>query len=203
MANALDLIQAIPPVRMLLVGYPGSGKTGSLVSLLNAGFKMRVLDFDGNLEPVFTFAQRDKLANLDILQLKGADAVKMGSHVIEANGVPHAFADAVRAMDRWTYKRGEETIDLGSSKDWGPDTVVVLDSLTSMGEAALLRAAGFVDVGEGPLGHHEPDYWGSGALMRSGEFRPENRWVTHADRPPLEPLAPAAGPGRATAGARR
>ncbi len=42
-------------------------------------------------------------------------------------------------MDRWKYTEDGEEVDLGASKDWGPDTVVVLDSLTAMGTAAFRR----------------------------------------------------------------
>ena len=47
----------------------------------------------------------------------------------------------------------------------------------------LLRATGFVDVEEGPLDFEEPGYWGSAALLRTGEFNPVHRWVTRARKP--------------------
>ena len=50
---------------------------------------------------------------------------------------------------------------------------------------ATLQRAGFVNVADGPLDYDEPTYSGTAALMRTGEFRPENRWVTQADKPEL------------------
>lgn len=48
---------------------------------------------------------------------------------------------------------------------------------------ALLRETGFVNVSDGPLDYDEPSFWGTAALLRTGEFRPENRWVSEADKP--------------------
>lgn len=138
MANGRDLL-ANAPVRALIVGYPGGGKTGGLACLLNAGFKLRILDFDGNLEPLLLHANPDMLGNLDAIQFE--DELRTGAQYQEPVGIPTAFVDALKMMDRWKYKQSDGTeVDLGASKDWGPDTIVVLDSLTSMGEAAKLRA---------------------------------------------------------------
>src|ERR1700692_1276245 len=49
MTNAANLLRN-PALRIMVVGYPGTAKTGSLASLLNAGFKIRMLDYDGNIE---------------------------------------------------------------------------------------------------------------------------------------------------------
>jgi SAM-dependent methyltransferase len=58
---------------------------------------------------------------------------------------------------------------------WGP--------FLSRDLPSLLRGFGFVEAREGPLDYEEPTYWGSAALMRTGEFKPYNRWVTQADKP--------------------
>jgi len=48
---------------------------------------------------------------------------------------------------------------------------------------AALERAGFIDPGDGALDYDDPTYWGSAALMRTGEFRAEHRWVTQANKP--------------------
>ena len=125
--------------RILIVGYPGSGKTGSLACLANAGFKLRILDFDGNIEPLVRYVKPEARANVDIITLE--DKLRAGPKFIEVSGLPTAFADALKALDHWMYttKDGEE-VDLGRSRDWGRDTVVVLDSLTGMGRASFRRS---------------------------------------------------------------
>jgi len=143
MANAKDLKKS-RPARIMLVGYPGTGKTGALACLANAGYKLRVLDFDGNLEPLLLFTEDDSLENIDILSFH--DELRGGLKSIEPKGRPDAFAEALKAMDHWKYTDGDgNDVDLGRSKDWGPDTVVVLDSLTSMGRAAMRRAMSFLN----------------------------------------------------------
>lgn len=123
------------PIRMLIVGYPGSGKTGALCSLLNAGFKVRLLMYDrvSNLQPLRAFTEPSKLANLDVVVLE--DKMRAGASFQEPVGIPAAFNDGLKAMTDWP--------GFGASKDWGPDTVVVLDSLTSMGEASMRRSMKF------------------------------------------------------------
>lgn len=137
MANAAKL-KAKAPVRAMLVGYPGAGKTGALASLANAGYKIRFLDFDGNTEPLLRFTKDEFLKNIDIQLFE--DKLRNGQSFIEPLGQPQAFKQALDAMDQWKYTDEDGTlVDLGKSKDWGCDTVVVLDSLTALGTAAFRR----------------------------------------------------------------
>ena len=145
MANALDMLTNIP-ARVLIVGFPGSGKTGSIAALLNAGFKVRYLMYDkvSNLQPLFAFTNPDKLGNLDVALLE--DKMRPGPQFQEPVGVPTAFNDGLKMLISWKYTKPDGTVvDLGSSKDWGSDTVVVLDSLTAMGEASMRRAQKFMN----------------------------------------------------------
>ena len=45
MTNLADI--DVTPARILMLGWQGGGKTGAAASLANAGFKLRILDFDG------------------------------------------------------------------------------------------------------------------------------------------------------------
>lgn len=138
MVAATQLMQG-HAVRAMLTGYPGAGKTGALACLANAGFKLRILDYDGNLEPLLQYTRPECLHNIDIISLE--DELRGGLKTMETVGLPTAFADGLKAMDRWRYKdpvTGED-VDLGKSKEWGPDHVVVLDSLTAMGKASMRR----------------------------------------------------------------
>lgn len=132
-----DKIAAKRPIRMMIVGYPGTAKTGAIASLANMGYKIRMLDYDGNSQSLLTYTDKDKLANIDIVYLE--DAMRNGDRFIETTGVPTAFRAGLNLMDNWKYKDGDEEVNLGKSKDWGCDTIVVLDSLTSMGLASFRR----------------------------------------------------------------
>lgn len=136
MANAAKMAER-RAVRAMVVGFPKSGKTGSLCSLIDAGFKVRVLDFDGNTEPLFAYVKdASKLANVDIVRLE--DDTKAGNTGPSVRGKPEAYVAGYRLMDHWKYtdEDGEE-VDLGMPKNWGPDTILVLDTLTSMGDACM------------------------------------------------------------------
>lgn len=135
MVAATDLVV---PARILIVGFPGAGKTGAIASLLNAGFKVRMLMYDkvSNLQPLFTYTNPAMLANLDVVVLE--DKMRAGQHFQEPVGIPTAFADGLKAMVEWPG-------GLGKSSDWGPDTIVVLDSLTSLGESSMRRAMRFAN----------------------------------------------------------
>lgn len=140
MANALDLLKN-NTARVLIVGYPGAGKTGAICSLLDAGLKVRVICYDkiGNMTPLLKFTKPEMLKNLDIVLLE--DKVRGGQKLIETSGLPTAFAEGFKLLDSWKYQnQNGEYVDLGSSKNWGPDTVVVLDGLTSQGDASMRRA---------------------------------------------------------------
>lgn len=138
MTNAANLLRN-PALRIMVVGYPGTAKTGSLVSLLNAGFKIRMLDYDGNIEPLLQYADKDKLKNLDIVYLE--DKMRLGTQFSEPAGLPTALQDGRKLLDEWKYKEEDGTeVNLGKPEDWGPDTIVVLDSLTKLGDAAFRRA---------------------------------------------------------------
>lgn len=127
------------PYRGFHIGFPGSGKTGSLASLLNVGYKIRVLDFEGNFQPLIGFADERGLANLDVITLQ--DRMRNGDKYVEIMGIPEAFNNAMRMLQEWKYKDDDgNEINLGKSAEWGPDTIVVIDSLTSLAKTTKDRA---------------------------------------------------------------
>ena len=137
MTIGTDLLTRLP-ARILLVGYPGSGKTGSLSALANAGLKLRVLSFDkrGNARPLLMFTKPEFRKNIDIQFFE--DKTKLGQRAIEISGTPTALSSAYRMMKHWEYETPEGKFDLGvPEKDWGPDTVLVLDSISSHTDAAM------------------------------------------------------------------
>lgn len=125
-----------PPARILLSGFPGSGKTGALAALANAGWKLRILDFDGNWEILKHHVNPG--ADVDIVTLE--DPLRMGTRTMGVDGLPTAFVNADRLLDRWRYKEGDSWVDFGQSKNWGADHIVCLDSLGSQAYAAWTYA---------------------------------------------------------------
>jgi len=116
--------------KLMLIGSSGSGKTGALASLVKAGYKLRVLDFDNGLDSLAAIIKSqapEKLANVDFYSLR--DKFKSSQMGPIVDGMPTAFIDGLKLLDKWG--------DLGKPADWGPETVVVIDSLTFLSEAAF------------------------------------------------------------------
>lgn len=149
MANAAKLIKR-KPVRMMIMGFPGMAKTGLTSDLANMGYKLRVLDYDGNEDSLLMYTKPDKLQNIDIIHLE--DKLRSGDRYIEVNGTPSAFTDGMKYMTHWKYKDvdGEE-VDLGKPSEWGCDTVVILDSLTRLGDASMRRQMSLNNKGPGQI----------------------------------------------------
>lgn len=138
MASGKALLDTTP-FRGLIIGYPGGGKTGAISALANVGYKVRFLDFEGNYAPLLTYTDPKALGNIDILTFQ--DKLTNNDRYIAPIGIPSAFNKSLKAMMEWkTMDDAGAELSLGKSAEWGSDTVVVLDSLTGMGEAAFRRA---------------------------------------------------------------
>lgn len=134
--------QSTQTVKMLLVGDSGAAKTGSLISLVKADYKLRVLDYDNGLDILAKLVREqcpEKAANVDYQTLR--DKRKTTGTQTVFDGTPMAFTKGMQLLDHWKYKAEDGTeVDLGKPSEWGPDTVIVVDSLKFMGDAAYNRA---------------------------------------------------------------
>ena len=133
------------------LGYPGSGKTGSWACLANAGYKLRIIDLDHNLDPLYEFVKPECYENVEVVPLY--DRLRLGTRRFETIQPPTVFANVVNLLSHWKYnlsaekdtvyftklKEGDTSVDLGKPSDWGTDTVLILDSGTALGEAAMRR----------------------------------------------------------------
>ena len=119
--------------KLLLLGDAKSGKTTALASLVAAGYKLRILDFDNLLDPL---KQRildtcpDKIDNVEVRTLR--DRRKAGPTGSVIDGQPRAFIDAIKMLDNWKY----DDVDYGKPAEWGGDTILVIDSLSRLCDAA-------------------------------------------------------------------
>lgn len=122
----------IPFVKTLLLGDSGSGKTGALVGLVQAGYKVRILDLDnkvasGILPKAIMRTCPHLIGNVDYESFR--DKKKASGIGPIFDGVPQAFTKAMGLLEKWT--------DGSVPGTWGPETVFVLDSLTFLGDAAF------------------------------------------------------------------
>jgi len=126
-------------LRIAALGRPGTAKTGALAALANAGYKLRILDFDGNTEPLFQYIDKPNWGNVDIAIME--DKLVAGPDgILKPMGVPTAFRNAIKYLSAWKYSEGAGEVDLGSIYDWGNDTVLVVDSGSGVSAAAMNQA---------------------------------------------------------------
>jgi len=122
--------------KALYIGNSGTGKTGSLVSLVRAGYKLRVLDMDNGLDTLVAQIQEqcpERLGQVAYQSFRDsykADPVRG----LIVQGRAKAYTNMLRALNTWD--------DDSTPAAWGADTVFVLDSLTAVGKAAYNWAAG-------------------------------------------------------------
>ncbi len=106
---------------VLVQGDSGSGKTSLLASAANAGYKVRIADFENKLAVLNTHLTDDGRANVSFITFKD-----------EINKLARAYTNFKKILYNG-WKDGDE--DFGSVESWGTDTILVIDSLTAEGEA--------------------------------------------------------------------
>ena len=134
--------------KLLIEGDSKAGKTGALASLVKAGYKLRILDFDNGLDVLSQYVMRDCPENIDNVEfrtLRDDRKASAAGHVVQ----PKAFAEALKMLDKWKYKNDDGTeTDLGDPAAWGEDCILVLDSLTFLSDAAFDWAESLIPRGK-------------------------------------------------------
>lgn len=121
-------------VKLLLLGDAKSGKTTALWSLAAAGYKLRILDMDNLLDGLAAMVRErcpDKLDQIEFRTLR--DKRKMTDTGPMIDGPARTFVNATKMLDRWKY----DDVDLGVPGNWGSDTILVIDSLSRLCDAAF------------------------------------------------------------------
>ena len=121
-------------IKLLVLGDSKAGKTGGLASLVCAGYKLAIVDMDNMLSPLRAFVEREcpeLLGNVHYATFR--DTYVMGPDGPVINGVPKAYTSARKMMEHW--KTDDE--DLGRPAEWGPDWILVWDSLSRYCDAAF------------------------------------------------------------------
>lgn len=151
-------------IKMLLIGASGSGKTGALAALAEAGYNLRILDFDSGLD-ILAEALEDKPEALARVKYETCtDELQTMQGKVIPKGVPKGLAKATSLLTNWSTKNGASE-DLGKPCDWGHDTILVLDSMTHMGHCAIRRTQAL----NGRSGERmHLDEWGTAQTMCEG-----------------------------------
>jgi hypothetical protein len=122
-------------VKLLYIGDSGTGKTGSLTSLVKAGYKIKIWDTDNGADILSQFVRHDcpdKLDNIEYEPLR--DQLKATPTGPVVSGTPKAFVRAIQLLDKWT--------DGSVPSEGGDETIAVVDSFSGLGTAAMFWAQG-------------------------------------------------------------
>jgi len=127
----LETKAELKPTKLLLYGDSGSGKTGCLAALANAGQRIIIQDYDNGLDVLFSYVEPEFRKNVYYVTL--TDRMRGSAFGALPVGMPSATTRGMQLLDNW--KDGD--IKLGGISSWGLDTTLVLDSLTMMGRSTM------------------------------------------------------------------
>lgn len=134
----LDEHQSSEFSKLIYIGDSGTGKTGSLVSLLADGYKFKILDMDNGLDSLVYYAKEqcpDKLGNVEFETIRDEyTSSKTGPRI---KGQPKAFVESLDVLTEW-------------AKIEDPNTIFVLDSGSAFGRAAFEWAKGMNPTAKDP-----------------------------------------------------
>jgi hypothetical protein len=121
-------------VKVMFIGASGAGKTGALAPLLRDGYTLKFLDMDNGLDALINIARDMGPKYLEQIEFQTfRDKLKMTAQGTKTDGPPRAYANAMAALEKWPD-------DQSNPAEWGPKTILVIDSLTNLGRAAFLWA---------------------------------------------------------------
>lgn len=133
--------QSSTSTKLLLAGHSGAGKTGALMSLAAAGYKLRILDLDNGVDilkhysthPTSPYPKRCPGVGANIrYQTITEEFTTAGKRL---NPTVATVWNKVQAMMA-NWDDGTEP-PLGPFASWGPDDILVVDSLSRLSDAAF------------------------------------------------------------------
>ena len=176
----LDQHQSSKFVKLLYIGDSGTGKTGSLVSLVKAGYKLRILDFDNGLDALVQFVGKecpDKMKNVDFITLRDLVTPTEAGPVVTAK----AYVKGTKYLDKWE--------DGSAPKEWGEDTILVIDSGTAFGASALAFATSLQPGAKDPRQWYfaaQKSFENTIGMLTSEAFKTNVIFITHINYKELQ-----------------
>lgn len=139
--------------KILLLGDQGYGKTGAKAALVAAGYKLRMVDTDKGFKVLRSLLTDPRYPYANYMKKVGIDPAEPGRISYIPIDVPMDFKtqtlkgvawnilgpsssaawnEAVNILKEW--KDGE--LNLGPFTDWGPDTILDFDTMSTLAEIA-------------------------------------------------------------------
>jgi hypothetical protein len=166
--------QGAKSIRALYIGDPTTGKTGSLASLVAAGYKLRILDYDNKLSVLKHFVMEtcpDKINNVSAIPLRDVYVTSNQGPYVKS---PKAYTQGVALLNKWE----DDTIP----QDWGPEYIFVIDSLSAMDRSAFEWAKGMNPGTKDPRQWYhtaQQSVWNMLLMATSEAFTPHVIIISH------------------------
>jgi hypothetical protein len=122
------------PFKGLLIGDSGAGKTAAVSYLANEGYELFWADFDNGLSIVPKLI-KDKAALKRIRYKTFTDKMQTIGGAVFSDGCPSAATNFVENLSGWM----DDGTSYGPLHTWGPEQILVLDSMTFFGSAIMRR----------------------------------------------------------------
>ena len=129
-----------PPIKLLLIGDSSAGKTGALASLAVAGFKLRIADIDKGTSILVNYLtdKESKYYKENPSAAENVDIVQISDKMRNANGVlVPAKAEGWQKFTKLLMNWEDGESKFGPLSTWGPDDILVIDSLSGLAKLAL------------------------------------------------------------------
>lgn len=110
------------PIKMMLIGDSGTGKTGALFSLLEAGYTLHSLDYDNGSDIIENLA-------------RGKPCASSFSKTILTDGFKIAGPNIIPQATAWNA--GIKALGEYCNAERSPKDILIIDSLTFAGKSAL------------------------------------------------------------------
>ena len=120
------------PFKGLLIGDSGSGKTAATAYLANEGYELVYADFDNGLS-IIPKIIKGKEARARIRYKTLTDKLQTVSGNVVCDGMPEAATTFTALLSGWV----DGGVSLGPLHTWGPERVLIVDSMTFLGRSLL------------------------------------------------------------------
>lgn len=135
---SMDEHPASDLVKMMVLGISGSGKTGLIGNLAEAGYRIFAMDFDDGMDILMDegVMKKEFRKNVYFKTLKD-NALSVGSALVPQATAWKGFIAALSKWEEVDSADPTKKINLGNFRSWGPKDILWIDSCTIMSDACL------------------------------------------------------------------